>query len=266
MATEIDLHGRWALVTGGSRGIGAEICRLLADSGAQVAVNYRADEAAAARVVEQIEHANGMGTAIAIQADIADEAAVARMFAELRERFEALDILVNNAGTESIVAAIDLPAEEWDRVLGVNLRGAFLCSRDAARWMRDQRSGVIINIASIHDTIPRLGLVHYCVSKAGLSMLTRSLGLELAEFGIRVVGVAPGAIETEMNAAEIEAFGRQRFEEWIPARRLGSPRDVANVTCFLASDLAAYVTGVTIPVDGAYAINVIHYDPRRQQA
>jgi glucose 1-dehydrogenase len=266
MTVPIDLHGRRVLVTGGGRGIGAEICRMLADSGAQVVVNYRADGASAARVVEHIERAHGLGRAFAVQGDVAEESSVARMFAELRERFDALDILVNNAGTESTVAAIDLPTEEWDRVLGVNLRGAFVCSRDAARWMRAQGGGVIINIASIHDTLPRLGLVHYCVSKAGLSMLTRSLGLELAEFGIRVVGVAPGVIETEMNAAEIEAIGRQSFEEWIPVRRLGSPRDVANLICFLASDLAAYVTGVTIPVDGAYAINAIRYDPRHQQA
>lgn len=258
----IDLRGRRALVTGGGRGIGAEICRVLAGAGALVAVNHHADAAAAEAIVEEVERGGRGGRAIAIQADVADETAVARMVAEVAERFGGLDILVNNAGVESTVAAIDLSAAEWDRVLGVNLRGAFLCSREAARQMREQGRGVIINNSSIHDTIPRLGLVHYCVSKAGLTMLTRALGLEFAELGIRVVGVAPGAIETEMNAAEIDAFGRHRFEGWIPAGRLGSPRDVANLICFLASDLAAYLTGVTIPVDGGYGINLVGYDPR----
>ena len=185
------------------------------------------------------------------------------MFTEAAEKLGGLDVLINNAGVESIHPALDLSVEEWDRVLDTNLRGAFLCAQGAARIMKDQHSGgVILNISSIHDTIPRLGTVHYCVSKAGITMLTRALAQEWAEHRIRVVGIAPGAIETAMNKAAITAIGVERFEKWIPMSRLGNTDDVCDAALFLISDLASYVSGTTLVVDGAYSINGIRYDPR----
>ena len=252
------LTGKRALVTGGSRGIGAAICRVLAREGASVAINYlhHADEA-------MILAQSLAPRAIIVQGDVSTESDVVRMVGSVAKQFGGLDILVNNAGCESTVAALDLPLAEWDRVLNTNLRGAFLCAREAARVMSSQHSGgVIINNSSIHEAVPRLGLTHYAVSKAGLLMLTRSLGLEWAEHRIRVVGVAPGAIETEMNRAEINAFGRHKFEAWIPAGRLGHVDDVAEAVAFLASDRAAYISGTTLTIDGAYTQNFVRYDPR----
>jgi NAD(P)-dependent dehydrogenase (short-subunit alcohol dehydrogenase family) len=175
----------------------------------------------------------------------------------------ALDILVNNAGVESIVPALDLPTEEWDRIINTNLRGAFLCSQGAARLMKREGSGgVIINISSIHEQVPRLGTVHYSVSKAGMSMLTRSLAHEWGGFNIRVVGISPGIIETEINSDQIERFGREQFTEWVPLKSLGTIADIASAVVFLASDDARYISGTTITIDGAYSLNTVRYDPR----
>jgi glucose 1-dehydrogenase/3-dehydrosphinganine reductase len=130
---------------------------------------------------------------------------------------------------------------------------------------KDGSGGVVLNIASIHDTVPALGTAHYCASKAGLSMLTKSLAIEWAEYKIRVVGIAPGAIETEINRAEIAAFGRSNFEAWIPLGRLGNVKDIAAAAAFLVSDDASYISGVTLCVDGAYSQNTIRYDPRAHE-
>ncbi|MBZ0304254.1 MAG: SDR family NAD(P)-dependent oxidoreductase, partial [Anaerolineae bacterium] len=207
------LAGKRALVTGGSRGIGAAICRHLAAEGASVAINYVASASRAQTLADELNHAAGIEAAFAVQADIQHEAAVDAMVRQVVEQFGGIDILINNAGYESTVSAIDLSVDEWDRVLNINLRGAFLCARTAARFMIAQRTGgVIINNSSIHDSIPRLGLAHYCASKGGLEMLMKTLALEWAEFNIRVLNVSPGAIETEMNREEIAAFGREKFD------------------------------------------------------
>ena len=256
------LTGRCALVTGANRGIGAAIARRFARDGARVAINYFEDEESARQLVNEL----GCDVACAISADIRQEAEIERMFHEAVHFLGALDILVNNAGCESTRSAIDLTLLEWNRIFTTNLTAPFLCSQQAARIMRAQGTGgVILNNSSIHSSIPRLGLAHYCASKAGLAMLTRSLALEWAEFGIRVVAVAPGAIETELNRIEIDAFGRDKFEEWIPLRRLGGVGDVANAFAFLASDEASYITGTTLSVDGAYSLTTIRYDPRTKE-
>ncbi len=188
------------------------------------------------------------------------------MYQAIRDTFGGLDALVNNAGVHSVRPAIDLTTQEWDRVLDTNLRGAFLCAREAAKLMRDQHmGGVIVNIASIHDTVPCLGTAHYCASKAGLTMLTKALAIEWAEYKIRVVGIAPGAIETEINRDEIAAFGKGNFESWIPFGRLGNVEDIAKASAFLISDDADYITGITLCVDGAYSLNTIRYDPRARE-
>lgn len=255
------LKGKRAMVTGGNRGIGAGICRHLARAGVNVAINFIEDEAGAQVLATELTNKHGV-KGIAVYGDVADEASVEAMFERTQSELGGLDILVNNAGVESIVAALDLPIAEWDRIMNVNLRGAFLCSQAAARQMKDHGGGVIINNTSIHQEVARLGVVHYAVSKAGLHMLTRALALEWAEFGIRVVGVAPGAIETEINRDEIAAFGKDKFEAWIPEGRLGQVDDIAAAVTFLASAQASYITGQTITIDGGYSINVIRYDPR----
>jgi NAD(P)-dependent dehydrogenase (short-subunit alcohol dehydrogenase family) len=146
--------------------------------------------------------------------------------------------------------------------MGTNLKGAFLCSQQAGRRMQRSGGGVIVNISSIHDTVPRKGLTHYCTSKAGLQMLSKCMALELAEDRIRVVSISPGAIETEMNRKEIAAFGVDKFNRWIPQGRIGCVADVAPAVAFLCSDLASYITGTDIYIDGGYSLATIQYDPR----
>jgi NAD(P)-dependent dehydrogenase (short-subunit alcohol dehydrogenase family) len=252
------LDGKRALITGADRGIGAGIARALAAQGAGVFLNTF-------QPVESCKHLTDEIHAFAHQADVRDEQSVQQLFRAMVEQFGGIDILVNNAGVESIVPALDLTMEEWDRVHLTNLRGAFLCSQAAARLMKSQSTGgVIVNISSIHGNIPRLGTAHYSTAKAGLSMMTKSLAQEWAEYGIRVVGVSPGAIETEINRDSIAAIGRKRFEEWIPLGRIGVVDDVANAVAFLASDQASYISGTTLFVDGAYSLNGVQYDLRKK--
>ena len=182
--------------------------------------------------------------------------------AEYDRGFERLDILVNNAGYETTSAAEDLPEVELRGVIEVNLVAPFLLAQQAARRMKASGGGVVINLSSIHGQMPRKGLAHYAASKAGLHMLTRSLALEWAEYGIRVVTVSPGAIETDMNRDAIEHFGRAHFEEWIPAGRVGNTADVAEAVAFLCSDRAGYVTGTELVIDGGYLQNLVRYDDR----
>ncbi len=257
MNTLEKFHGKVALVTGADGGIGAAIARHLYAQGATICLNTFKPVAAHQAMIEALR-------AFAYQADIRDENAVRNLFRGVLEKFGSVDILVNNAGVESIVPALELTVEEWDRIHSTNLRGAFLCAQAAARIMKSQSAGgVIVNVSSMHDQVPRLGTVHYCTAKAGLSMMTKSLAQEWAEYGIRVVGVAPGAIETEINRAVINSFGRQHFEQWIPLRRIGTVMDVAHAVSFLASDEAGYISGTTLLVDGAYSLNTVRYDPRK---
>jgi NAD(P)-dependent dehydrogenase (short-subunit alcohol dehydrogenase family) len=184
------------------------------------------------------------------------------MFEVMDEELGGIDILVNNAGTESVVHVLDMEEQEWERVINTNLKGPFLCSQEAGKRMEKSGGGVIVNISSIHDAIPRKGLIHYCSAKAGMKMLSKCLSLELAESNIRVVSVAPGAIETEMNRDEINQFGREKFNNWIPSGRVGNSAEVAKTVAFVASDLASYMNGADLYIDGAYMNNTIQYDPR----
>ncbi|SHJ08355.1 SDR family NAD(P)-dependent oxidoreductase [Pseudozobellia thermophila] len=261
---EINLKGKRALVTGGSTGIGAEICRQLAGCGADVVINYNDSRAAAEALAKEIGARYGV-KAIGIKANVADSGQVREMFLQVDRELGGIDILVNNAGCETVQHILDLEEDAWDKVLNVNLKGPFLCSQQAALQMENGGGGIIINISSIHDTVPRKGLVHYCSAKAGLKMLSKCLSLELADKGIRVVSVAPGAIETNMNRAEIEKFGKDKFEQWIPQGRLGHVSDVAHTVVFLASDLAGYINGADIYVDGAYMNHTVQYDPRPER-
>lgn len=258
---EIDLKGKRALVTGGSKGIGSAICRDLAACGADVFINYYSHKESAEKLAAEISKEFGVRTAIG-GADVSKSQQVKNMFIEMDKAFGGIDILVNNAGTESVIHALDMEEAEWDRVLNTNLKGPFLCSQEAGRRMEKNGGGVIINISSIHDTVPRKGLIHYCSAKAGMKMFNKCLSLELAESNIRVVSVAPGAIETEMNKEEIDHFGRDKFNNWIPSGRVGNVSEVAKTVAFLASDMADYINGADLYIDGAYMNHTIQYDPR----
>ncbi|MDP2571724.1 glucose 1-dehydrogenase [Vibrio penaeicida] len=259
------LANKRVLVTGGSRGIGAEIARTLASQGAQIVINYHTAGRPAQDLVQEINKSWPHCNAAAIQADISDNTQIEVLFQKTLTHLGGVDILINNAAMESTVPAVDLTEEQWNKVIDTNVKGAFFCAQHAAKTMIAQaQGGVILNVSSIHETIPRLGLSHYCISKAGLTMMTKSLALEWAEHGIRVLGVAPGAIETEMNRDEITHFGRDKFESWIPLSRLGQVEDVANAIAFLISDNAGYISGDTLTIDGGYLLNLVRYDPREQ--
>lgn len=269
MAIAIDLKGKRALVTGGNTGIGAEIVRALAVSGARVAIDYVIMPDRAHALAADLNRTYGPDTAVLVEGSIADEASGARMVAETVEKLGGLDILVNNAALESVAPALEMPLAEWDRIMNVNLRGTFLVTQVAARQMVAQgQGGVIVNIQSIHDTIARKGAIHYCASKAGIAMLTKTFALELAEHNIRVVGVSPGAIAADRGTPagppppDMGEFIEQ-FSEWIPLGRFGQSSEVARTVAFLASDLASYITGTTLYVDAAYAINLVRYDQRK---
>ncbi|GAB5553588.1 MAG: SDR family oxidoreductase [Saprospiraceae bacterium] len=259
--TTIDLSGKKALVTGGSQGIGAEICRHLAACGADVFINYNSSKEKARALAKEIQGTHDVKVAIG-QANVADSHQVAAMFQQMDQAIGTIDILVNNAGCETVVHVLDMEEAAWEKVLNVNLKGPFLCAQQAGRRMGKNGGGVIINISSIHDVVPRKGLIHYCSAKAGLRMFSKCLSLELADKNIRVVSIAPGAIETNMNRQEIADFGKDKFEQWIPQGRIGQVADVANTVAFVASDLADYMNGTDIYIDGAYMNHTIQYDPR----
>jgi glucose 1-dehydrogenase len=258
---KIDLEGKKALVTGGGQGIGAGICVELAACGADIGINYLHSKEKAEVLAKQLQNEYGV-KAFCVKANVADAEQVKEMFAQIDKNFGGIDILVNNAGIETNKHVLELGEDEWDLIHSVNLKGPFLCAQEAGKRMEKSGGGAIINISTIHDQTPRKGLAHYCSSKAGLKMLTKSLALELAEFNIRVNTVSPGAIYTEMNREEIKEFGEEKFNNWIPQGRIGEVAEVTPCVAFLASDMASYITGTEIYIDGAYLLSMVQYDPR----
>jgi glucose 1-dehydrogenase len=235
-------------VTGAATGIGRATAIRLASEGAAVAVNHVDDERG---VVAEITGSGGR--AIAIEADVSDEQQVQAMFARARDELGGeVDTLVNNAGIETQHELVDMPLEDWNKVLGVNLTGAFLCSREFARALRDKNApGVIVNVSSVHEVIPWKRFSHYAASKGGLKLFGQSIAKELAPHGIRVVAVGPGAIETPINDSILDdPEKRAEVESHIPQGRWGKPDEIAAAISWLASDEAAYVTGSTLFVDG----------------
>jgi 3-oxoacyl-[acyl-carrier protein] reductase len=239
----IDLSGRVALVTGSTRGIGREIAATLAGCGARVAVVGRelgrAEEAAAALG----------GEARPFACDVSDPGSVTKLVGEVEGAFGQLDILVNNAGLTRDNLLLRIRDEDWDAVLDANLRGAFVAIRAASRGMMKRRWGRVINIASVVGLTGNKGQANYAASKAGLIGLTKSVAKELASRNVLANAVAPGFIETDMTASLGEEV-RRGLAAQIPLERLGTPRDVAGVVAFLASDHAAYITGQVFVVDG----------------
>jgi NAD(P)-dependent dehydrogenase (short-subunit alcohol dehydrogenase family) len=246
----IDLMGRRALVTGGSTGIGAAIVAALAAAGADVAVNYLAHPEIADQVVTGL--GKPRGRTLTVQADVSDAAAVAAMFATLDSAWGGLDILVNCAGIDGHAApGWEIDLAQWRAVIDVNLFGAFCCAREALKRMVPAKRGVVVNISSVHENIPWAGYSAYAASKAGLSMLTKTLAQEAAPFGVRVLAVGPGAIKTAINhAVWSNPSGLADLDTKIPMGRMGEAAEVAQVVAFLASDAASYVTGTTVFVDG----------------
>jgi 3-oxoacyl-[acyl-carrier protein] reductase len=233
-----------ALVTGASRGIGAAIAKSLAREGWPVGVNYRSDEEAANAVVEEIIQAGGR--AKALQADISEREAADALFTALEEEFGPVLVLVNNAGVRADGLAPMIDDDDWDRVLDTNLSAAFRLTRRALRPMIRNRFGRVVNIASIVGAVRgNAGQANYAASKAGLVAMTRTVAAEVARRGVTVNAVAPGLIETDMT----EGIGEDLLDH-VPARRAGTPDEVAECVRFLASDGAAYVTGICLTVDG----------------
>jgi glucose 1-dehydrogenase len=255
------LSGQNALVTGANSGIGEGIARELARSGATVVVNYVSHEPAARRIVADIE--SDGGRAIAIRADVSSEDEVCRMFAAAVEQLGTLDIVVSNAGIQKDAPFVDMTLAEWNTVIGVNLTGAFLCAREAAREFirRGPRPGVsralgkIIFTSSVHQVIPWAGHANYATTKGGLQMLMKSVAQELAPQKIRINSVAPGAIRTPINqGAWATPAAEAALLKLIPSERVGDPADVAKVVAWLASDDADYIQGTTLFVDGGMTL------------
>jgi glucose 1-dehydrogenase len=253
-AKERFLEGRRALVTGGDSGIGQGVCYELAARGAAVAINYVGASDEAQRMAAEIGAAGGKALPVAM--DVASESDVQRAFAQVREAFGGIDLLVNNAGIEHEYLLVDMPFDAWRKVIDVNLTGAFLCAREAARTMLAQGArGTIVNMSSVHEQIPWERFSHYCASKGGMRLFTQSIAKELAPHGIRVVNVAPGAVDTPINKSVLEdPEASAKVLEEIPLGRWGHVRDIAGAVAWLASDNAGYVTGATLFVDGGMTL------------
>ncbi|QUH26252.1 3-oxoacyl-[acyl-carrier-protein] reductase [Serpentinicella alkaliphila] len=247
------VKGKNALVTGASRGIGKEIALTLAKNGANVIVNYPIDSEAEAanEVVKEIEKLNVK--ALAVKADVTSESEVKEMVDAIDKNFDTLDILVNNAGITRDNLLIRMKEDDWDRVIDVNLKGTFICTKAVARKMMKQKYGKIVNVSSVVGVMGNAGQANYCASKAGVIGLTKSVARELASKEINVNAIAPGFIETEMTAILSEDVKNQMLAN-IPLKKYGKPEDVANLVLFLSSDLSKYITGQVILVDGGMGI------------
>lgn len=239
-------NSRVAVITGATKGIGREIALELARSGASI-VAIGTDAAALEEVVAAVQHQNG--SALGISANIALPEDIERIFEEAMVRFGRVDILVNNAGITKDGLLLRMKDDDWDAVMNVNLKGAFLCSRAAAKIMTKQRYGRIINITSVVGQMGNSGQANYCASKAGLIGLTKSVARELAKRNITVNAVAPGFIETAMTASLSEKV-REELASQIPLERFGTVQDIANAVSFLASEQAGYITGQVLAVNG----------------
>ena len=232
-------------MTGGDSGIGQATVFELAAHGAAVAINHVGDADTATAMAAAIER--GGGRALPVHMDVSKEDDVVRAFGEAAEALGGLDLLVNNAGLEEPHELAQMPLESWEKVIGVNLTGAFLCCREAARLM--ERGTIVVN-TSVHEVIPWKRFSHYAASKGGLKLFVQSIAKELAPKGIRVCSVAPGAISTPIN----EGMDHEDVVAQIPLGRVGEPEEIARAIAWLASDQADYVVGTTLFVDGGMTL------------
>ena len=262
------LLGKNVLVTGGTSGIGQATAVRFAEHGANVAINYLTTAQEAAGTEEQVHtclrkvRQRGVRDVL-VQGDVSSEEDVVRMVREAAERLGGLDILVNNAGIQIARPSEQLDSDEFDQVLAIDLRGSFLCAREAIkRFLADEKPGVVINVSSVHELIPRPGYLSYSISKGGMGNLTRTLALEYARRGIRINGVGPGATITPINRAWTDDPVKTTIVSGhIPLGRPGTADETAGVCAFLASDDAAYITGQTIFVDGGLTLYADFREP-----
>jgi glucose 1-dehydrogenase len=255
------LKGQKALVTGANSGIGKAIAIALGEAGADVVVNYRVGDDAALDAVERAGHCGSK--CYAHKADVSSEAEVKEMFAKMLKEFGTIDILINNAGLQRDAKFEDMTLDQWNTVIGVNLTGQFLCSREAVkefkrRGVRKEVScsaGKIICISSVHDVIPWAGHVNYAASKGGVMLMMKSIAQEVAPFRIRTLSICPGAIRTPINTdawKTPEAY--KDLMKLIPYKRIGEPEDIGQAAVWLASDYADYITGTNLYIDGGMTL------------
>ena len=248
-----------AVVTGSSKGIGKAIALAFANSNEYygIVVNSRKPNEAQ-YISEQIKSSNSNCDSISITADISKEEDCIRLIEETIQHYKRIDVLVNNAGIQKDIPLTETTLSDWYQIISVDLTGPFVCSREAVRYMQkqqDPKGGCIINISSVHQVIPKPHYVPYATSKAGIEMMTKTMALELAKYGIRANVVAPGAVETDMNIElQTNKVELENVLKRIPIGRIGKPEEIANVVEFLASDKARYVTGTTVLVDGGMTL------------
>jgi glucose 1-dehydrogenase len=255
------LRGKGVLVTGGTSGIGQAIAVRFAEYGANVAINYLRQPDEASDTEQQVQACvtqvgrEGVRDSL-VQGDVSREDDVVRMVGQAVSELGGVDVLVNNAGIQISRHSHELSSEDFDKVLAVNLRGAFLCAREAIRhFLAEDKPGVVINVSSVHQLIPKPDYLGYSASKGGMQNLTRTLALEYAARRIRVNAIGPGATVTPINRAWIDdPVKREMVESHIPMRRAGTADEMGAVACFLASDDAGYITGQTIFVDGGLTL------------
>jgi glucose 1-dehydrogenase len=255
------LKGQSAIITGSDSGIGKGVALAIANAGANVLINYAHNHDAANEVANEINVAGGK--AFAYQADVSKEDEVQAMFAEMYKQYGTIDILVNNAGLQKDSRFVDMTLEQWNTVIGINLTGQFLCSREAAKEFirrgvvegRSKAAGKIICMSSVHEVIPWGGHVNYAASKGGISMFMKSIAQELAPHKIRVAGIGPGAIQTPINKSAWDTpEALNKLLTLIPYNRIGEPEDIGKLAAWLVSDEADYITGTTIFMDGGMTL------------
>ncbi|MBU7585024.1 MAG: SDR family oxidoreductase [Nostoc sp. TH1S01] len=256
------LKGKNALITGGSSGIGQAIAIRLAQEGCNIAINYRkspegAEDTEEIAMQKACGDANNCGVqSLLIQGDISKEEDIVEMVNTVVDKWGSIDILINNAGIQTECPSHEVKTEDFDRVIGVNLRGAYICARETIKKLLAQnRPGIIINISSVHEIIPRPMYVSYSISKGGMENMTKTLALEYANRGIRVNAIAPGATITPINEDWINDPEKKAVvESHIPMGRAGTSEEMAAAVAFLASDEAAYITGQTLFIDGGLTL------------
>ena len=251
----MQLDKKVAIVTGSDSGIGRAIAIRFAQAGAGVVVNYAHSQDKAEEVRQTIEKAGGK--VFVVQADVSQYQQVTALIQQTVDHFGRLDILVNNAGMEIHSPFLEVSEEQFDRVLGIDLKGAFFCAQAAARQMvKQQSAGRIVNISSVHEDLPMPQNVPYCCAKGGLRMLMRTICLELAPHHITVNNIAPGAVDTPIDAdVKADPKKMQALLDEIPLHRMGQPDEIAELALYLAADASAYVTGSTIVIDGGLMRN-----------
>jgi glucose 1-dehydrogenase len=251
------LKGKVAIVTGGNSGIGKAIVLSLAEAGANIVIDYVANEQATEELEQRVAKLGDQS--IGVEADVSKVEDLQRLIQSAVDAFGRLDVMVNNAGVETRTSILDTTEQQYEKVMEINLKSAFFGTQLAAKQMIAQGGGGrIINISSVHEDWPMPGNTPYCLSKGGMRMLTRTAGVELGPYGVTVVGVGPGAVDTPINAAtEADPAAMKRLDAAIPLARMADPHEIGSVVAFLASDGASYLTATTVFADGG----IMHSSP-----